>query len=135
MILCSLCMKLQKPIPFFLYKTCIFEMKPYFLFIVTKKKWPYSLPFFKNNFILNLCNKINEFLTWTNYVVQHVLYNILLICIFLFLFFFFLLLQAVEKGNSKLSYFFPKTSVYSEPLFCILLYLTFIHFGENNQEV
>ena len=100
MILCSLCMKLQKLNPFLLYKTCIFELKSNFLFIVTKKM-AIKFTFFKSNFILNSYNKINEFVTWTNCPIQYALYNILLICIF----FFFL---QVLEGNSKLSYFFPK---------------------------
>ena len=99
MILCSLCMKLQKLNPFLLYKTCIFELKSNFLFIVTKKM-AIKFTFFKNNFILNLYNKINEFVTRTNCPIQHVLYNILLICNFF--------LQILQEGNRKLSYFFPK---------------------------
>ena len=51
---------------------------------------------FKNDFTLNLCNKINEFLTRTNCPVEHVLYDILLVCVFFF--FFFL---ALKEGNSK----------------------------------
>ena len=54
MILCPLSMKLQKPNAFLLYKTCMFEV---------------YLPF-KNNFILSLGNKINQFLTQTNCSVQ-----------------------------------------------------------------
>ena len=63
MISCPLPMNLQKPNAFLLYKTCIFELKPYFFFIVTivtiqKDAHTVYLPF-KNDFILVLYNKIN----------------------------------------------------------------------------
>ena len=44
------------------YKTCVFELKPYFFFIATQKMPMFTFSF-KNDFTLVLCNKINEFLT------------------------------------------------------------------------
>ena len=53
-------MNLQKPIMLF-----------YFFFIATQKM-PIQVKFsFKNDFTLVLCNKINEFLTWTKRPVRH----------------------------------------------------------------
>ena len=50
---------------FLLYKTYVFELKPYFFFIATQKM-PIQFTFsFKNDFTLVLCNKINKFLTQT----------------------------------------------------------------------
>ena len=56
MILCPLS---QNPNNFLLYKTCIFELKSNFLFTVTKKNGLTVYRFFKDDFILNLCDKIN----------------------------------------------------------------------------
>ena len=50
---------------FLLYKTCVFEPKPYFFFIATQKMPIQFTLSFKNDFILVLYNKINEFLTQT----------------------------------------------------------------------
>ena len=50
--------ELTKPNAFLLYKTCIFEMKPIFFFIVTKKM-ARQFTFLSKTILLNLCNKIN----------------------------------------------------------------------------
>ena len=57
MISCPLSMKLQEPNAFLLYKTCVFELKPLFLQLL--KNGDTVNLFFKNDFILNVCNKIN----------------------------------------------------------------------------
>ena len=99
--LMSLCMKLQKPNPFLLYKTCIiFELKSNFLFIVTKKNGHTVYLFFSKTILYWICT-INQLifnsdkLSHTTCPIQHSHS----------LYFF---LQAREEGNSKLSYFFPK---------------------------
>ena len=58
---------------FLLYKLFVFELKPYFFLKATQK-----MP---DDFTLVLCNKINEFLAQTKCPVQHVPYDILLVCI------------------------------------------------------
>ena len=54
----TLSTKLQNLNASLLDKTCIFELKPYFFFTVTKKDTNTFYLLFKNNFILVLCNKI-----------------------------------------------------------------------------
>ena len=50
---------------------CVFELKPYILFFIATKKDAHIVHLsFKNDFILVLCNKINEFLTQTKCPVQ-----------------------------------------------------------------
>ena len=122
--------ELTKPNTVLLYKTCVFELKPYIFFLYSYIKDAHTVHLlFKNGFILVLCNKINEFLTQTKYLIWHVSYNILLV-------FFFFFLQSLEEGSSKQSNFYLKivfiVSLYS---WCFFLYIAFIHSEENNQEI
>ena len=77
--------ELTKPNTVLLYKTCVFELKPYIFFLYSYIKDAHTVHvLFKNGFILVLCNKINEFLTQTKCLIWHVSYNILLVFLFFF---------------------------------------------------
>ena len=80
MISCPLSMNLQNFSAFLLFKTCMFELKP-ILFLYSYQKIGHTVYLsFKNNFMLNLYNEINYFLT--SCPVRHVPYSILLVCFF-----------------------------------------------------
>ena len=84
MILCPLSIHLQRPDAFLLYKTCIFELKLYFFFIVTKKM-PIQFTFFSNTILILVLRfaQSNQFLTQINCPVPHST------CLHFFFFFFF----------------------------------------------
>ena len=121
-------MNLQKPNAFLLYKTCVFDLKPYIFFLYSHQKDAHTAHIcFKNDFILVLCNKINEFLTQAKFPVWYLLCDILLVCIFL---------QSLEEGSGNQSYFYHKivlqlASIHGN----FFLYIAFIHSEENNQEI